>query len=571
MALLCTHQDSTTMRLCLGNKAMGNKIIGNKKIAAIVLGSLMLTACGGESEDSLPSLYRLGGTVDGLDPHKTVVLNNNDGENEISIFADGKFTFPEHFYLTLSYSISVKSQPQSQRCSVAHGKGNLSRGSVFNVQVICRNSGILDTSFDKDGIFVHHADAGGDGDNEGHALGLDTSERILVTGYSLNVSGKKVMNIWRYDPIGTYSNWQPAGGLGDDDEGHAIILDTEEKILVTGDSLKTAGNQDMILWRYKPDVTLDTSFDTDGIVVYDNVAGGSGVNVGLSMAQDAAGKILVTGYSQKISGDSDMTIWRYNPDGTLDISFDTDGVVVDNGAAGSGVVVGQSMALDADGKILVTGYSVNISSNKDMVIWRFNTDGKLDTSFGTYGIVVHDNAAGGSGDDEGLSIISAVTSETTAEISVTGYSVNISSNKDMVIWRYDQDGKLDTSFGTNGIVVHDGAAGGTGDDEGRSLALGIDGEVLVTGYSLNAPVGQSVLGNRDMVIWRYDTHGKLDTNFDTDGIVIHNSAAGGDGDDEGQSLMLDRNGKIMVTGYSYNASGNNASGNKDMVIWRYNP
>ena len=218
------------------------------------------------------------------------------------------------------------------------------------------------------------------------------------------------------------------------------------------------------------------------------------------------------------------------------------------------------MALDADGKILVTGYSVNTSSNKDMVIWRYNTDGTLDTNFGTNDIVVHHNAAGGNGHDEGLSIISAGTSETTAEISVTGYSVNGSGNRDMVIWRYDQDGNLDASFGENGIVVHDGAAGGKGDDEGRSLALGINGEVLVTGYSYND------FSNRDMVIWRYDTDGKLDTNFDTDGIVIHNSAAGGKGDDEGQSLMLDRNEKIMVTGYSHNALNN-----KDMVIWRYNP
>ena len=483
----------------------------SKNIAALALSCLSLLGCGGESKDSLASLYSVGGLISGLGAEKTVTLENNNQNNEVIISANGKFTFPERLFLTASYNVSVKTQPQGQRCSVAQGSGNLVNGSVSNIRVICLNSGRLDPKLDTDGIVVHDSAAGGTADDEGQFLALGADGKILVTGYSLNASG----------------------------------------------------NRDMTIWRYNPDGSLDTGFDADGIVTHHGAAGGDGDDEGQSIILDAVGNILVTGYSVNafvspaVSGNRDMVIWRYTPNGTLDTSFDTNGIVVhDNAAGGSGVDVGLSMAQDATNKIVVTGYSQNISNNRDMVIWRYNSNGSPDTSFNAVGIVMHHGAAGGNNDDEGISL--ALDAE--GKILVAGYSLNVSSKQDMVIWRYNLDGSLDSIFDTDGIVVHDSAAGGNGDDEGRSLTLDFDGKILVTGNSLN------VSSNKDMVIWRYNPDGTPDSNFDTDGIVVHHNAAGGNGDDEGRSLLLDFNGKIMVTGYSHNALNN-----KDMVIWRYNP
>jgi uncharacterized delta-60 repeat protein len=191
---------------------------------------------------------------------------------------------------------------------------------------------------------------------------------------------------------------------------------------------------------------------------------------------------------------SSSNLSGYSPaTGVLDTTFDGDGIVInDNAAGGYGRDEGESIYVDSSGKIYVTGYSRNSSGNDDMVIWRYNSNGSLDTSFGNNGIVVHHNAAGGNSDDVGRSIYV----DNTGKIYVTGYSRNSSDNKDMVIWRYNSDGRLDTSFNGTGIVVHHNASGGNSYDEGNSIYVDSSGKIYVTGYSYN-------FINAAMVIWKY--------------------------------------------------------------------
>jgi uncharacterized delta-60 repeat protein len=190
-----------------------------------------------------------------------------------------------------------------------------------------------------------------------------------------------------------------------------------------------------------------------------------------------------------------------------------------------------------------------------MVIWRYNSNGRLDSNFGNGGIVVHDNAAGGSGNgfitsDYGNSIYV----DSNGKIYVTGSSYN-GSNADMVIWRYNSNGTLDSSFGNNGIVVHHNAAGGDGFDEGKSIYVDNTGKIYVTGCSSNGIT-------YDMVIWRYNSSGSLDTSFGNNGIVVHHNAVFGNSF-WGNSIYVDNNGNIYVTGHSWNGINN------DMVIWKY--
>ncbi len=190
-----------------------------------------------------------------------------------------------------------------------------------------------------------------------------------------------------------------------------------------------------------------------------------------------------------------MALWRFTSSGAFDTSFNSNGFLTqDSAAGGGGTERGQAIALDASGNILAVGASWN-GTNTDMVLWRFTPSGTLDTSFGSNGIVAHNNAAGGNGTDWGL----ALALDAGGNVLVAGYSTNASSNTDLALWRYTSSGVLDTSFGSNsnGIVIHDSAAGGSDNDRGFALALDAGGNILVTGNSVNAN------GDADMVLWRY--------------------------------------------------------------------
>ena len=302
---------------------------------------------------------------------------------------------------------------------------------------------------------------------------------------------------------------------------------------------------------------LDDSFGGRGWVVHDSAAGGGGDDFAWAISLDATGRILLAGWSVSLSGDTDMAIWRYAATGSLDSTFGNGGVVVHDSAAGGGLDDrGQGIALDATGRILVAGCSTNVAGNLDMVVWRLQPTGSLDTAFGAAGVAVHDGAAGGNTEDRGDGILVSPS----GRILVAGFSRGPGGDKDMVIWGYTDNGTLDTSFGAGGVVVHDDAAGGNGDDWGRALQVDASGRIVVVGFSERAP------GDRDMVIWRFGTSGALDPTFGIGGVVVHDNAAGGGWVDLGEAMALDPSDRLVVAGSSWGTGGD-----LDAAIWRYTP
>ena len=252
-----------------------------------------------------------------------------------------------------------------------------------------------------------------------------------------------------------------------------------------------------------------------------------------------------------------MAIWRFNLDGTPDVTFGNDGVVTyRNASVGNSRDEGHAIALDTKGGILVTGTSFNRANRLKMAIWRYDGDGVLDESFGIGGIAVHSGTVALYTTDTGESIVvdssGRILVAGTSEITTDGYSV-------MAIWRYKPDGTIDWGFGSGGVVVFDGATVQRARCEGKAIALDSSGRILVAGSSLS-------VNSWDMAIWRYEGDGILDESFGDGGMVFHNNAAGGNSWDIGESIVIDSSGRILVTGKS-----DNSRKNPDMVIWRYNP
>ena len=318
------------------------------------------------------------------------------------------------------------------------------------------------------------------------------------------------------------------------DIAYSVVLQSDGKILVAGNSYN-GSNDDFAIVRYNTDGSLDTSFDTDG---KKTTAIGSGADVANSVVLQSDGKILVAGYSNNGSN-TYFAVVRYNTDGSLDTTFGTDGELTT--AIGLYTDVAYSVVLQSDGKILVAGSS-DIGSNYDFAIVRYNTDGSLDTSFDTDG---KKTTAIGSGAD----VANSVVLQSDGKILVAGYSNN-GSNTYFAVVRYNTDGSLDTTFGTDGELT---TAIGLYTDVAYSVVLQSDGKILVAGSSFNG-------SDNDFAIVRYNTDGSLDSTFGTDGEL---TTAIGSGSDGANSVVLQSDGKIVAAGYSSNGSDN------DFAVVRY--
>lgn len=387
---------------------------------------------------------------------------------------------------------------------------------------------------------------------------LTTLRGALEGSESMEVSGTPFVP-GVLDPtfggVGWVTHHNAAGG-DNHDYAWGMVLDGAGRIVVAGDSMDTAGLSDMVVWRYNEDGSLDTTFGGRGWITHDNAGGAlAGWDIGWDVALDGTGRIVVAGDTDNPAGDPDIAVWRLLPDGTLDVSFNGQGWVTHgNAAGGDSDDDGYALTIDSQGRILVAGESLGTGGNIDMALWRFEENGTLDGAFGAGGVVVHHDAAGGNSHDTGF----GVTTDASGRVFVTGFSFGPISGPDMAVWCYDDSGALDPTFGSGGIVVQDGAAGGSGFDSGYDIDIDASGKIVISGWSKTA------LGDDDAVVWRYNPDGTPDAAFGTGGVATHHDAAGGNRHDVGFDLVLVSTARILVTGRSENPAAN-----YDMVVWAF--
>ena len=503
--------------------------------------AVFVGGCGSPPPPPAPT-YRVGGTLSGLAGGEQLVLQNNHAD-DLTLSADGPFTFAAKLADGAAYSVTVKTPPPGQTCTVTNGSGTLSGADVSDVEVACADSGSLDASFGTDGVVTY---VGGDY-SSARAVTFDSSGRLLVAGNSMP-NADSDMTLWRYDSSGNLDGTFGTNGVvtydsgSGADYGYAIALDSSGNILIAGRI--NGSNGDMALWRYDASGAPDNTFGSDpgtNLVAYTDGQSSSAS----AIAVDASGKVLVAGYIYSGSHYR-MALWRYDADGGPDNTLGGNSLT-NFVTYGGGTSFGKGMVLAGGGKILVAGY-VNNGSNDDMALWRYNPDGSSDNTFGNdpnSNLVVYD---GGSTDSA-----QAIALDSNGKILIAGYMHKGAAGYDVGVLRYGSDGVPDNTFGSDGstnLVAYDGGS----NDHAYAVAVDSSNRVLVAGYT-------SQNSGWDAAVWRFDADGRPDDAFGTNGVATYD----GGNSDYAYALALDASGNILSAGTSRIGSDD------DMILWRYHP
>ena len=190
----------------------------------------------------------------------------------------------------------------------------------------------------------------------------------------------------RYNRDGRLDTSFGAGGLVRNDfpGAAALVLQPDGKLVTAGTQFVfTNGvppDQNLVLQRFNPDGSPDTSFGSAGLVVADF----DGDNQALALVLQPDGKLVVAGVLEALGArNRDFALARYHSDGSLDTSFGTGGLVVTDF---SQVDRANALVLQVDGKLVVAG-TLGAFRTPDFAVARYHSDGSLDTSFGTGGLV----------------------------------------------------------------------------------------------------------------------------------------------------------------------------------------
>ncbi|MEX2173577.1 MAG: SBBP repeat-containing protein [Pirellulaceae bacterium] len=311
-------------------------------------------------------------------------------------------------------------------------------------------NGTLDSSFDGDGQ-VRNSFPGLD---QITGLALQGDGKIIVVGYSNQGAGNDFF-LARYNTNGSLDTSFDGDGwlttdFGKSDTAQSVAVQADGKIVAAGTSrTNLGGSDDYALARYNSDGSLDTSFDGDGKVTTD-FAGST--DVVFSIAVQADGKIVAAGRSDQggsTGSNFDFALARYNSDGTLDTGFHNDGKVTTDFVGLSDVA--HSVAVQADGKIVAAGNTNqgSTSTGLDFALARYNSDGTLDTSFDSDGKVTTNF---GSLEDHARSM--AVQANGKIVVAGYSYQGSTTGH-DFALARYNSDGALDAGFDGDGKVTTD--------------------------------------------------------------------------------------------------------------------
>jgi hypothetical protein len=439
-----------------------------------------------------------------------------------------------------------------------------------------------------DPVFVYSTLLSGGGDEAGWAIATDRDGNVYVTGdtnsdrfplskksLQRTYGGSTDVFVSKLSADGSkllYSTY--LGGSGAE-VGYGIALDPEGNIYVTGDSSSTDFPVVKPLQptlKGAPDIFV-AKLSTDGsALLYSTYIGGSNGDRGNGIAVDSSGNACVTGYTHSKDfptanpiqaafggGNAGAFVLKLNPTGSA-LLYSTY-----LGGGNDRPDIGTAIAVDSAGNAYVTGFtnSRDFPTVKPLQPFVGPTDVFVAKLNATGSALLYSTHLGGSADDEamGIAIDAAgsayVTGETESPnfpttpgafsrtcVSVPAHSAigDICSGGDAFISKLSPDGSA---------LIYSTYLNGSGFEVGRSIAVGKDGSVYVTGFT----------GSRDFP--RYDPLQKAFGGGEFDAFVVklnpsgstltYSTYLGGSGDEGAYGITLDPNDDAYVTGFTSSA------------------
>ncbi len=445
---------------------------------------------------------------------------------------------------------------------------------------------------------------GGDKADQGFNTAIDSKGNVYITGRFSSTAidfspgpifktlGSDDIFLAKYDPAGKCL-WAKQMGGTSLDQGWAIAIDGNDNVYITGYFIGDGdfniggkgGELESINWGIDAFVA---KYDSDGNFLWANSMGSKYGDMGQAIAVDNKGNVYVTGvYNDTINFNENGSGGIVLPYGKADIflvKYDSTGNYVwAKGMGGTGNDYGNGIAVDGN-SVYVTGYIDAGTSNFDgnNIKGQLNSMGGTDIFLARYDLDGNYSWAinvGGSGTDFGYSVVV----DKGSNVYITGYfnslianfdpvsykPINVAGTRNAFLAKYDSTGKY--------IWAH--GFGDTKDGQGWKLATDASSNVYVTGSfpisiklnpankndSLKAVGGQVA----DVFLAKYDSAGNY----------LWAKAMGGDNDERGRGVNVDRNGNVYITGYfnsttaafnSPNSSGVlTSAGNYDIFLAKF--
>jgi uncharacterized delta-60 repeat protein len=299
------------------------------------------------------------------------------------------------------------------------------------------------------------------------------------------------------------------------------VLSHNGKVIAVGVHENSNNTGSIAIARLNSNGSLDPTFGVNGKVLV-NIARAGYAEPLAAIIQDS--KILVAGNFMFPNNYNAILLARFVRNGALDSTFGSNGIVL---MSQPYEAMASDIALQSDGKIVVSISSIDDSYYR---VARFDGNGTLDTTFGLNGIAELNYSSS-------IASCRSVAIQADGKI-IVGGDVNVNGYVFVSLARFNIDGGLDLSFGSNGYIIFDPLVG---NEYCSDIAIEAQGKIVLAGTT-------SAGLNKDFLISRFNFDGSVDTSFGVNGTVVVNFQ---NFDDQGGKALLETNGRIIVSGSSF--------------------